>query len=77
MEWYGLDSCLRIGTNGHDNEISISVKCWEILEQLIYWRLLKKGSAYGVSYNMFLKLFLSLRVIRESRGCRKLQYRLN
>jgi hypothetical protein len=29
----------------HGNEPSGSIKCWEILEQLNNWRLLKKDSA--------------------------------
>jgi hypothetical protein len=37
---------LRIGTSGGLlNEFSGSVKCWEVLEWLHNWRLLKKGSA--------------------------------
>jgi hypothetical protein len=48
--WTGL-ICLRRGTSGvegscdHGNEHSGSIKCWEVLEQLHNWRLLKKGSA--------------------------------
>jgi hypothetical protein len=33
------------GTSGHGNELSGSIKCWEILEELSNWRLLKKGPA--------------------------------
>jgi hypothetical protein len=38
------------------NEPSGSIKCWEVLEQLHNWQLLKKGSAPSVSDNksMFL-----------------------
>jgi hypothetical protein len=36
-KWRG--SCER------GNEISDSIKCWEVLEWLHNWRLLKKGSA--------------------------------
>jgi hypothetical protein len=31
-----------VGRN-HGNELSGSIKCWEVLEQLHNWRLLKKG----------------------------------
>jgi hypothetical protein len=48
MEWIGL-IWLRIGTvEGscqHGNEPSGSIKCWEFLESLHNWQLLKKGSA--------------------------------
>jgi hypothetical protein len=33
------------GSCQHGNELSGSVKCWEVLEQLSDWWLLKKGSA--------------------------------
>jgi hypothetical protein len=33
------------GSGEHGNEPSGSIKCWEVLEQLHNWRLLKKGSA--------------------------------
>jgi hypothetical protein len=33
------------GSFEHGNEPSGSIKCWEILEKLHNWRLLKKGSA--------------------------------
>jgi hypothetical protein len=33
----------------HGNEPSDSIKCWEVLEQLHNWKLLKKGSAPEVS----------------------------
>jgi hypothetical protein len=40
---------LRIGTSGvsceHSNEPSGSIKCWEVLEWLHNWQILKKGSA--------------------------------
>jgi hypothetical protein len=40
---------LGIGTSGgiceHGNEISCSVKCYVIVEQLHNWRILKKGSS--------------------------------
>jgi hypothetical protein len=48
MVWTGL-IWLRIGTGGglfeHSDEPSGSVKCWEVLEWLHNWWLLKKGSA--------------------------------
>jgi hypothetical protein len=50
MGWYGLD---RSGSGWgpvegaceHGDEPSASIKCWEVLEWLYNWRLLKKGSA--------------------------------
>jgi hypothetical protein len=33
------------GSCEHGNELSGSIKCWEILEQVRKWRLLKTGSA--------------------------------
>jgi hypothetical protein len=33
------------GFGEHGNETSGSIKCWEILEELSDWRLLKKDSA--------------------------------
>jgi hypothetical protein len=46
MDWIDL---ARIRTSGgsceHGNEPSGSIKCWEFLEWLHSWRLLKKGSA--------------------------------
>jgi hypothetical protein len=44
MEWIGW-IWLRIGTSEHGIEPSGSIKCWEVLEGLHNWRLLKKGSA--------------------------------
>jgi hypothetical protein len=46
MDWVGL-IWLRIGTSSckHGNEPSGSIKCWEVLEWLHNWHLLKKGSA--------------------------------
>jgi hypothetical protein len=48
MVWIGL-MWRRIGTSGgfceQDIEPSGSIKCWEVLEELHNWRLLKKGSA--------------------------------
>jgi hypothetical protein len=37
------------GSCEHGDEPSGSIKCWEVLEQLYNWRLLKKGSAPSVS----------------------------
>jgi hypothetical protein len=34
-----------VGSFEHDNEPSGSIKCWEVLEWLYNWRVLKKGSA--------------------------------
>jgi hypothetical protein len=33
------------GSCEHSNELSDSIKCWEVLKQLHNWRLLDKGSA--------------------------------
>jgi hypothetical protein len=41
MEWYGRDrSGSEMGTSGHGNELSGSIKCWEVLELLHSWQLL-------------------------------------
>jgi hypothetical protein len=45
------------GSCEHGDEPSGSLKCWEILEQLHNWRLLKKGSAPQVS-----KIFLQFQL---------------
>jgi hypothetical protein len=37
---------LRIGTSEHGNESSGFIKCWEILEQLSDWQLLKMDSQF-------------------------------
>jgi hypothetical protein len=37
------------GSCEHGNEPPGSIKCWEVLEQLHNWQLLKKGSAPRVS----------------------------
>jgi hypothetical protein len=37
------------GSCEHGNEPSGFIKCWEVLEQLHNWRLLKEGSAPRVS----------------------------
>jgi hypothetical protein len=42
MDW--IDLPLEVSCE-HDNEPSGSIKCWEVLEWLLNWRLLKKGSA--------------------------------
>jgi hypothetical protein len=34
-----------VASSEHGNELSGSIKCWEILEWLSDWWLLKKGSA--------------------------------
>jgi hypothetical protein len=51
MGWYGLDSSGSgygpvAGYFEHGIEFSVSIKCWEIVEQPRNWRLLKKGSAF-------------------------------
>jgi hypothetical protein len=38
------------GSCEHGNEPSGSIKCWEILEWLTEWHLIKKDSAPRVSY---------------------------
>jgi hypothetical protein len=48
MGWYALDSSGSrpvVGSCEYGNEPSGWIKCWEILEWLGDWRLLKKGSA--------------------------------
>jgi hypothetical protein len=50
MGWYGLDRSGSgygqvEGSCEHDDEPSDSLKCWEVLEWLHNWQLLKKGSA--------------------------------
>jgi hypothetical protein len=35
----------RIKTNEHGNEHSGSIKCWEVLEELLNWRSLERDSA--------------------------------
>jgi hypothetical protein len=48
MNWTDLvqdrEKCGRSGSCKHGNEGSGSTKCWEILELLGNWQLLKKGS---------------------------------
>jgi hypothetical protein len=48
MGWYGFDWCGSgyepvEGSCEHGNESSSSIKCWEVLEWLHNWQLLKKG----------------------------------
>jgi hypothetical protein len=50
MGWYCVNSSgsgwgTVEGYCEHDTELSPSIKCWEIPEQLSDWLLLKKGSA--------------------------------
>jgi hypothetical protein len=47
MDWIDLaeDRDQWRGHCEHGNELSCSINCWEILEQLSNWRLLKKDSA--------------------------------
>jgi hypothetical protein len=57
MECYGLD---RSGSGygpvkdccEHGNEPSDSIKCWEVLEWLHDWWLLKKGSQTGNQHDV-------------------------
>jgi hypothetical protein len=47
MGWYGLGGSGLGPVEGsceHGNEPSGSIKCWEVLESLDNWRLLKKAS---------------------------------
>jgi hypothetical protein len=48
IEWGGMDWIDLAEVEGsyeYGNEPSGSIKCWEVLELLHLWRLLKKGSA--------------------------------
>jgi general stress protein YciG len=47
MDWIDLaqDRDQRRDLGKHGNEHSGSIKCWEVLEWLHNWQLLKKGSA--------------------------------
>jgi hypothetical protein len=47
MDWINLaqDRDPVKGSCEHGHELSGSIKCWEVLELLKNWRLLKKGSA--------------------------------
>jgi hypothetical protein len=51
MDWIDLaqDMDQRRGSCEHGNETSGSIKCWEVLEWLRNWQLLKTGSAPQVS----------------------------
>jgi hypothetical protein len=49
MGWIGL-----VGSCEHGNEPSGSIKCWEVLQWLHNWRLLKKGSAPWMSEWVFI-----------------------
>jgi hypothetical protein len=54
------------GSFENGNETSGSIKCWEVLEWLLNWRLLKKGSAPQVSkYNPQNKVMNSLNALNE------------
>jgi hypothetical protein len=44
MDWFDL-AHNKDQWRAHGNEPSGSIKCWEVLEWLHNWRLLKKGSA--------------------------------
>jgi hypothetical protein len=64
VEWYGLDLS---GTGQkpvessceHGNELSNSIKCWEILAYLSDWQLLKTGPAQCSATYLF-KIFLAV-----------------
>jgi hypothetical protein len=56
MGWYGLD--WSGSGEGHGNEPSSSIKCWEVLELLHNWRLLKKDSAPWSYLSLLFKLVL-------------------
>jgi hypothetical protein len=47
IEWDSMDwiDVAQDGSSEHGNESSASIKCWEVLEWLHNWQLLKKGSA--------------------------------
>jgi hypothetical protein len=45
MDWIDLAQGPVEGSCEHGNEHSCSIKCWEIVEWLRNWRLLKKDSA--------------------------------
>jgi hypothetical protein len=54
MVCYGLDSCGLgkrpvAGSCKHGNEISGSIKCWEILERLKDWRLSRRTHFHEIS----------------------------
>jgi hypothetical protein len=49
LDWYGSGYGPVEGCCEHGNEPSGSIKCWEVLEWLHNWRLLKKSSAPWVS----------------------------
>jgi hypothetical protein len=44
MEWIDLVQDKDQGSCEHDNEPSGFIKCWEVLEWLHNWQLLKEGS---------------------------------
>jgi hypothetical protein len=53
MGWYGLDRSgsgygTVKGSCEHGDEPLDSIKCWEVLEWLHNWQLLKKGTVYTV-----------------------------
>jgi hypothetical protein len=45
MGWYGLDQSGLEDSCKHGDEPSGFLKCWEVLEWLHNWQLLRKGSA--------------------------------
>jgi hypothetical protein len=48
MDWPGSGQGPVEGSCEHGNEPLGSIKCWQVLEWLHNWRLLKKGSALCV-----------------------------
>jgi hypothetical protein len=48
--WGGMNWIDLAQDREHGNEISGSINCWEILEYLHNWQLLKEDSLHGVSY---------------------------
>jgi hypothetical protein len=64
MWWYGLDWSVEDSCE-HGNEHSGSIKCWEFLEWLHNWWLLKKGSALRVSEATQCRYRLILRFCNE------------
>jgi hypothetical protein len=70
MGWYGLD--WSGGSCEHGNEPSGSIKCWEFVEWLRNWQLLKKASAPCVSewalYSFILAPWLAIAAVHRYFG---------
>jgi hypothetical protein len=77
MGWYELDSPgpgegSVAGSCEHGKEPSGSIKCWEILERLSDWRLLKKGSTSWSSLvitNLLCRCYLHCREVLKGAKC--------